>query len=173
MIKLPAKTRWIIVFFALFMMISSVSTSTYLVRKNDITITKLRSDVGRHNELIRSLWQNTVLEENRLNMLALYTVLSHNNYDESALQNFTQAYAQHLQPQTSAPIDIETLPVLLTKLKDSQQKAIDRIDHVFIEKQEWEVEISRLSQKNLLYMSIALFAQLLSVASITIARDLK
>lgn len=172
MIILPSKLRWIIIASALFMMVISVSVSAKLVHKNDNTINTLRSEVGQKNELMRSLWQNTNRRETQLQMLALYTALSHNS-NEKALNDFTQNFAKLASPKTTTPIDINALPALLAELKTAQDNTISRIDDIFIEKLEKEEEISRLTQKNLLYMSLAMFAQLLSVALITVVRDLK
>ena len=172
MVILPSKIRWSVIFLALIMMVSSVMISAHQVRKNDIIITKLQSNISRHNELIRSLWQDTALQENRLHMLALYTALTHDS-DDKAVKDFARQYAQHIRPQASETMDMSALPGVLAELKDTKAKAIERIDHAFVEKLSWEEDISRLTQKNLFYMGLALFAQLLSVAAITIVRDMK
>lgn len=172
MVILPSKLRWSIIALALIMMVSSVMISARMVHKNDVSITALQSDVRGHNELIRSLWQNSIQQENRLHMLALYTTLTHDKDDE-ALKKFAQDFARQFNPQTTAPITPEALPDMLAQMNERKSETITRIDQIFIEKQSWEEKISRLTQKNIFYMSLALFAQLLSIATITIVRDLK
>lgn len=159
-------------FIALFFMIVSIMTSTTLVRKNDLQITHLKGEVAKNEELIRSLWQTSTLQETRLNMIALHAALTENTQNPALLE-FLKNYLVMIQPGEKTPLGTNQLPQLLNDLKGKQDRAIERIDETFVAKIEKEERISALQQKNLLYMSIALFAQLLSVAVITIVRDMK
>ncbi len=159
-------------FIALFFMIISIMISTTMVRKNDLQITQLKGDVAKSEELIRSLWQTSTLQENRLNMIAIHAAITENTQNPALLE-FLKHYLTMIQPGEKTPLGTNQLPQLLEDLKAKQDRAIERIDETFVSKIGKEERISALQQKNLLYMSIALFAQLLSVAVITIVRDMK
>ncbi len=169
---LPSTTRWGTIFAALIFMIASIMVSATAVYKNDIQITRLKSEVAKSEELIRSLWQNNIQQENRLNMVAIHAALMEDTQNPVFLE-FLKNYLQLIQTGEKTPLGTDHLPQLLENLKTNQDRAIERIDQTFVNKVEKEERISALEQKNLLFMSIALFAQLLSVATITIVRDLK
>lgn len=172
MLVLPPKIRWSLILLVLLTMISSALISARMVDQNDRAIASFQKDVDRHNELIRALWQDTSLQENRLHMLVLYTTLAQNREDKT-LQGIAEKYALYVRPGMKKPLSMQALPGFLDEVSAKKKQIIERIDDLFIAKLDWEEEISERSRRGALYTSLALFIQLLSVAMITIVRDLR
>ncbi len=172
MLVLQPKIRWSLIVGALCIMAGSAFVSAQFVQKNDRIITALHTKVERQNELIRTLWQDTAIQENRMHMLALYTALAHSTNDP-ILNIVAEHYAQNLFPQSKTPISAQKIPTFINQIEARKERVINRIDDLYIEKIAWEEQIAQRSQYNVLYVSLALFMQLLSVAMITIVRDLK
>lgn len=169
---IPKKARWTIIIMALFAMMTSAMMAANIVRKSDGLITTIQKEISSHENIITSLWQNALAEENKAHHVVLYALITHqqNNPD---IADLDKDYKKFSSLGFEQPLSLKEVPALLNTIDTEKQNTIDNINDRFLEKQKLEQEITLLAQKNTTLWNIAMFIQLLSLAIITIVRDLK
>lgn len=172
MIYLDNKPRWTIIISSLIFMALSAMFSAHAVHKNDNKINTLNRKIAQQNDIITSLWKNTETAENRLQMVALYSAIAR-NHNDSALKKFADQYADYITPKSQQKASSKDMSEILNELNTIRNQSLERINEIFLENLRWEENIAKLKQKNTFFVNFALFIQLLSVAIITITRDLK
>lgn len=173
MIILPPKIRWTIIISALITMIISGMISAQALQSHNQKISTLKVDILNKKSVIQSLWQNILVDEHKAHLFVLYTLLHNEQDNANALDALNNAYQKFTFPAQRNNITLETLPSYLNNLHATKTGTINKIDDLYLEQQKLEDTITSQTQHHTMLMNIALFIQLLSLAIITIARDLK
>lgn len=146
----------------LFTMIGSSLISFFLVNENSDKINIISSQINEKKATIRELSHNVNQKRSQIDALVLLNLMT--DKDDKKINKVKEKYLQIIPN-----ISLESSTVeILEEFDKYRYKNFDHINDIYIEQIDLEQEEYELEQKNKIYISLATFLQVISLALIVI-----
>jgi cell division protein FtsL len=151
---------------AIIMMGSSAIITYYITKQNDTLITSLTMEIENKQTLIKDVWNNVSVNQNKANFAILISLFAkQNNTDLSEIKDYYLSQFMGLGKDPS-------IKEILQAIEQNSQTNSDYINNLYFEQTALQMKIATIKQSNRLYTLIAVFLQVLGLVFIIIRKDM-